>query len=125
MDPMYSLKVCVKQYRDLDNELIELNRKIYEKRDERRRIEAQLTDLMKLEEFSEVNNFDINDGTVISIKKPGTYSKSWGLSKKDLKEYLMDALDGATAVEVYEYILKKHQQKLVATDFDFVRITSK
>jgi hypothetical protein len=125
MDPMYSLKVCVKQYRDLDNELIELNRKIYEKRDERRRIEAQLTDLMKLEEFSEVNNFDINDGTVISIKKPGTYSKSWGLSKKDLKEYLMDALDGATAVEVYEYILKKHQQKLVATDYDFVRITSK
>ncbi len=122
---MYSLKVCVKQYRDLDNELIELNRKIYEKRDERRRIEAQLTDLMKLEEFSEVNNFDINDGTVISIKKPGTYSKSWGLSKKDLKEYLMDALDGATAVEVYEYILKKHQQKLVATDYDFVRITSK
>jgi hypothetical protein len=125
MDPMYSLKVCVKQYRDLDNELIELNRKIYEKRDERRRIEAQLTDLMKLEEFSEVNNFDINDGTVISIKKPGTYSKSWGLSKKDLKEYLMDALDGATAVEVYEYILKKHQQKLVATDYDFVRISSK
>ena len=122
---MYSLKVCVKQYRDLDNELIELNRKIYEKRDERRRIEAQLTDLMKLEEFSEVNNFDINDGTVISIKKPGTYSKSWGLSKKDLKEYLMDALDGATAVEVYEYILKKHQQKLVATDYDFVRISSK
>ena len=125
MDPMYSLKVCVKQYRDLDNELIEMNKKIYEKRDERRRIEAQMSDLMKLEEFSEVNNFDINDGTMITIKKPGTYSKSWGLSKKDLKEYLLSCLDGKKAEEVYEYILKKHQQKLVATDYDFVRISSK
>jgi len=125
MDPMYNLKVCVKQYRDLDDQIQELNKKVYDMRDERRRIEAQLTELMTLEQFSDVNKFDINDGTVISIKKPGTYSKAWGLSKKDLKDYLMDALDGATAVEVYEYIIKKHQQKLVATDFDFIRISSK
>lgn len=125
MDPMYNLKVCVKHYRDIDDKLQELNKKVYEMRDERRSIEAQLSELMTLEQFSEVSKFDINDGSAIVIKKPGTYSKAWSLSKKDLKDYLLNCLDSKKAEEVYEFILKTHQQKLVATDFDFSRISSK
>ena len=46
MESTNDLKRCVKQYRDIDNELRQLNKQVYERRESRRMVEIEMMDLV-------------------------------------------------------------------------------
>ena len=83
------LKRCVKQYRDLDDEIRQLNKEVYSKREDRKCVELEMADLVKLPQFSGIDKLKIDDdGSTIKIGRPGTYNKAWSLSKKELEHLL-------------------------------------
>jgi hypothetical protein len=128
MDAISDLKRCVKQYRDVDNELRFLNREVYSKRETRKIVEMEMADLVKLPQFASVDRLKIDDdGSYIRIQKPETYSKAWNLSKKDLDSLLKSYFTSSsnpTADECSKFIVEQRKRSLIGKEYEFERIVS-
>jgi hypothetical protein len=127
-EAIVDLKRCIKQYRDVDNDIRALNKVVYEKREARKIVEMELCDLVKLPQFSGYDKLKIeDDGSTIKIQKPETYSKPWSLSKKDLQS-ILGSYFASTAMpnaqSCYDYICNDRKAKLVATEFAFTRLVA-
>jgi hypothetical protein len=122
------LKRCVKQYRDVDDEIRVLNKNVYEKREARKMLEVEMCDIIKTPQFAQVDKLKIDDdGSYIKIQKPHTYSKAWSLSKKDLDLLLADYFrdtSNPSAKECLEYIVNKRKLSLVGKEYEFERVVS-
>jgi hypothetical protein len=121
------LKRCVKQYREVDDELRVLNHEVYQKREARKIVEMELADLMKVEAFQNFRKLKIEeDGSTITIQRPQEWSKPWSLSKKDLKDilerYFNSSVPPQSADRCFEFILESQKTKLTSTEFNFSRI---
>ena len=120
------LKRCVKQYRNVDDELRILNKQVYEKRESRKIVEMEMTDLMKLPQFGMVDKLKIDDdGSTIKISRPDTYSKPWGLSKKELEILLQkyfDATSNPSASGCFNFVVEQRKRSLVGKEFEFSRV---
>ena len=120
------LKRCVKQYREIDDKLRDLNREVYEKRESRKIIELELADLMKVDQFMNFKKLKIEeDGSTITVQRPNEWSKPWSLSKKDLKDLLeryFNSTNFPNAEKCLEFILEAQKTKLTSTEYSFNRI---
>jgi len=120
------LKRCVKQYRDVDDEIRILNKQVYDKRESRRIVEMEMADLIKLPQFAMVDKVKIDDdGSCIKIQRPDTYSKAWSLSKKELENLLKGYFSSAmepTDTGCFNYIVEQRKKMLVGKDYEFARI---
>lgn len=120
------LKRCVKQYRDVDNEIRALNKNVYEKREARKIVEMEMCDLIKLPQFNTVDKLKIDDdGSCIKIQRPDTYAKAWNLSKKDLETLVSGYFQSTTtpsADECVSYIIGQRKRTLVGKEFEFTRV---
>lgn len=120
------LKRCVKQYRDIDNEIRELNKEVYGKREDRKIVEMEMSDLVKLPQFSGIDKLKIDDdGSTIKIGRPGTYAKAWSLSQKELESLLQkyfQETERPNASDCLQYIVTERKKGLVGKDFDFSRV---
>jgi hypothetical protein len=121
------LKRCVKQYREVDDQLRVLNHEVHEKREARKIIEMELADLMKVEQFVNFRKLKIEeDGSTITIQRPQEWSKPWSLSKKDLKDslekYFSSTIPPQSADRCFEFIVEAQKTKLTSTDFNFSRV---
>jgi len=126
MEAINDLKKCVKQYRDVDNELRVLNREVYSKREARKIVEIEMCDLMKLPQFQSVDKLKIDDdGSYIRIQKPETYSKAWSLSKKELDALLKTYFESSAspnASDCSKFIVEQRKRSLVGKEYEFERI---
>jgi len=120
------LKRCVKQYRDLDNEIRELNKEVHSKREDRKIVEMELADLIKLPQFDGIDKLKFDDdNSSIKISRPGTYNKPWSLSKKELESLLKVYFTGdnpLNAASCFKFILEERQKALVGKEYDFTRV---
>lgn len=120
------LKRCVKQYRDLDNEIRELNKEVHSKREDRKIAEMELSDLIKLPQFDGIDKLKFDDdSSCIKIARPGTYNKPWSLSKKELETLLKHYFTGdnpLNADSCFKFIVTERQKALVGKEFDFTRV---
>lgn len=119
------LKRCVKQYRDVDDEIRVLNKTVHEKRESRKIVEMEMCDLIKLPQFNSVDKLKIDDGSCIKIQRPETYSKAWNLSKKDLETLVggyFQSTTYPTAEECVSYIVGQRKRALVGKEFEFTRL---
>ena len=120
------LKRCVKQYRDVDNEIRELNKEVYSKREDRKIVEMELADLIKLPQFAGIDKLKFDDdSSSIKIARPGTYNKPWSLSKKELETLLKGYFVGNSNPNVddcLKYVVNERQKALVGKEFDFTRV---
>ena len=120
------LKRCIKQYRDADNDIRILNKMVYEKRENRKIVELELVDLVRLPQFSSYGKLKIeDDGSTIRIQKPETYSKPWSLSKKELQTVLDSYFQGRVnpnSKDCFEFICNDRKTKLVSSEYSFARI---
>lgn len=126
-EALIKLRQQIREYRDLDNELRALNSEVNDKRTKRRDVEGRMSDLLRQDEFKEVEKLRIeDDNTIVQVKHPLSYSKPWGLSKKELKTHLTNLFErtgGHTnAEDCYEWIVAEQSKKLVSTEFEFNRI---
>jgi hypothetical protein len=126
MEELNQLKRCVKEYRDVDNQIRALNKQVYEKRETRKIVEMEMTDLIKQPFFSGVDKLKIDDdGSYIQIHRPETYSKAWSLSKKELEELhraYFASTKNPTAEGCSAYVIENRKTSLVAREFDFNRV---
>jgi hypothetical protein len=120
------LRRCVKQYRAVDDELREMNKAIHSKREDRKIIEMEMSDLVKLPQFAGIDKVKIDDdGSTIKIGRPGTYNKPWSLSKKELKALLESYFVPGHRIDAescFNFIVQERQQALVGKDYDFTRV---
>jgi hypothetical protein len=126
IEAINDLKRCVKQYRDVDNEIRLLNKSVYEKREARRIVEMEMCDLIKLPQFNSVDKLKIDDdGSCIKIQRPETYTKAWSLSKKELETLLKSyfSQDGYDMSDsCFKFIVEERKKNLVAKEFEFTRL---
>lgn len=122
---MEDLKSCIKQYREIDDEIRDLNKQVYEKRDARKIVEMEIADIIADPKFSSIKKIKLEeDGSTISFKRPNEWTKPWSLSQKDLKELAIQYFAGAgpaTADGLVKYIVDTKKQTLVANEFSFTR----
>lgn len=120
------LKRCVKQYRDVDNELRLLNKQVYDKRETRKIVEMEMCDLIKLPQFTSVDKLKIDDdGSCIKIQRPETYAKAWSLSKKELEALVgsyFQSTNSYSASSCVNFIVEQRKRALVGKEFEFSRI---
>jgi hypothetical protein len=122
---MNDLKNCIKQYREVDDELRELNSQVYAKRDFRKILEEQIADIIRAPEFQNFKKVKLEeDGSTITIKRPNEWNKPWSISQKDLKD-LMSQYFATNAQPnpdgLFKFIVDTRKQSLVSTEFSFTR----
>lgn len=126
MAALEQLKSSVRKYRDVDNELRELNKTVYDKREERKCIELEISDVLKLPQFQGFDKLKIDeDGSTIRIKRPETFEKPWSLSKKEMKALLEEFFAGPlpkNADACFEYVVSRRRRDLVSGEFEFTRV---
>lgn len=119
------LKVCVRRYRDLDNQIREINKNVNTLRERRKITELEIADFLKSPQFSQHNVLALEDGSRIKVQRPEQWSKSWSLSKGDLSRAL-DAYFGSTntpnSADCLKFIVNKQKQESVSNEFKLTRI---
>ena len=126
MAALDNLKDYIRKYRDIDDEIRELNKAVYEKRDTRKCIELEISTVLSLPQFQAYDKLKIDeDGSTIRIKRPETYEKPWSLSKKELKTLLEEYFKSPLPKDMdhcFEYILEERKRALVGKEFEITRI---
>ena len=122
---MNDLKSCIKQYRQIDDEIRDLNKQVYEKRDARKTVEQEIADIIRDPQFNSIKKIKLEeDGSTISFKRPNEWVKPWSLSQKELKELstqYFTVSSSFNAESLVKFIVDTRKQSLVATDFSFTR----
>jgi hypothetical protein len=120
------LRQLTRDYRTYDNELRELNTRVYETRDARKGVEVLMVDILKEDQFRDFNKLKIeDDGSIIRIQRPRTWSKPWSISQKELHS-LLDSYFGSTgnpsSTECYNYLIANKKSTLLSDEFAITRI---
>ena len=122
---MGDLKSCIKQYREIDDELRELNKQVYDKRDARKAVELEIVNIIRDPKYDAIKKIKLEeDGSTISFKRPNEWVKPWSISQKDLKELVSQYFTKggpANPDDLVKYIIETKKQTLVATEFSFTR----
>lgn len=122
---MEDLKRCIKQYREVDDQLRELNRQVYWKRDMRKLVESEIADIIQAPEFQNFKKVKVEeDGSTITIKRPNEWTKPWSLSQKELKELLNQYFEisgNVNADGLFKYIIDTKKQTLVSGEYSISR----
>ena len=115
---MDTLKPVIAKYLEITKRLNEINARAGELRDERRTVELDLA-AAYASSPALPDKIGLNASQMMfSVKKPGEWKKGWTLSKKQLEEYLLEILPDR-GEEVMREIVRRHEEKLVATDYSF------
>lgn len=121
------LKERLKVYRDLDNQLREVNKVVYDLREKRKMVEFEMVDILKHPQFSTIGMLRLeNDNSSIRIQRPGTYSKAWSMSKRDLQNYIDHYFENAGPTanrrDCFEFIVQQQKASAIETDYKITRI---
>ena len=124
-DQVSKLRQLTSDYRAYDNELRELNTRVYDLREARKGVEILMVDILKQDAFKEYNKLKIeDDGSIIKIQRPQTWNKPWSISQKELKTLLeayFDSTTNSNSTDCYNYILSTKKASLIADEFAISR----
>ena len=116
---MDQLKPVVSRYLQIVNQLDTTNARASQLRDERRTIEMDLAAVYHQTNNELPNKIELtNSHMVFQMKKPGEWKKGWNLTKKQLEMYLDEILP-EHGKDVFNEIVRKHENKLVGQDYQF------
>jgi hypothetical protein len=116
---MDSLKSILSKYVDIGKRINQANQHLSELRDHRRSAELDLAALYAESREPLPDTIELKSSEMMfKVKKPNEWKKGWTLSKKELKAYLAEILPGR-GEEIMEAIEKRHEPKLVETDYGF------
>jgi hypothetical protein len=121
------LKERLSVYRTLDDQLRDVNKVAHDLRQKRKIVEFEMADILKSPILSQVGELRLeNDNSYVRIQRPGTYSKGWSLSKKDLQNYIdhyfENAGPSANRQDCFAFIVRQQKaNSLETTDFKFTR----
>ncbi len=115
---MESLAAPLRRFVEINQRLIEVNTEAKELREKRQTVELDLA--AAYNEHSDLQQkVELSKSKMIFVtKKPGEWKKGWSLSKRQLEDYLLEILP-EHGEDVFQEIVRKHEAKLVSTDYMF------
>lgn len=108
------------QYTDLNSRLDNLNKQVYELREQRKIKELEIIDFLKQPQFSQFQVIERPDGSKLTIRRPQTWSKAWSLSKGDLFVLLREYFNipgQKESTACYSYITHAIDRKSKSNEF--------
>lgn len=126
---MEELRKSMRNYRNLDDAIRQLNKQANMLREQRKIVELELGDILKSPQFQEYNVLKVeDDGSTIKIQRPHTWYKSWSLSKRELQNYIDHYFENAgphaNKKDCFDFIVKQQKENSVAEDFKLVRVVA-
>ena len=121
---------AVRKFRECDDKLKELNKEVFKLREAKKLAEEEMAGILKRGPFATLDKLELaGDQSRIDIQRPGTYSKPWSYSQKDLDT---DATDyfvrtGKTREEAKAFVdfaKARKKTQLVAAEFSFKRVVN-
>ena len=115
-------------YRLLDEDLKKINAKAHDLRRERKDVEVEMATILSKPEFDQVEKLEIkDDGSLVKIQRPGTWTKGWSMSKNELMEglKLYFKIDkDANAEDCFAFLVEHQKPKMISTEFAFERLAT-
>ena len=123
---MEHLRTTMRSYRQLDDQIRELNKQVGPLREQRKIEELHLSDILKNPEFQAFNVLKVeDDGSTIKVQRPNTWYKGWSLSKRDLQNYIdhyfENAGSRANREDCFTFIVEQQKRSSLAEDFKITR----
>lgn len=121
------LKTSVRRYRDLDNQIRDINKNVFNLREKRKIAEMEISDYLKGPEFQQHSVLALEDGSKITIQRPQQWSKPWTMPRKTLSEHLKTyfaTTQRPSADECFAYIVAREKEQLVSNEFKLTRVVS-
>jgi|APCry1669189000_1035189.scaffolds.fasta_scaffold116607_2 hypothetical protein len=120
------LKSHLLTYRALDDDLKKINAKAYDLRRERKDVEVEMSTILSSPAFEQYNKLEIKeDGSLVKIQRPGTWTKGWTISKNELEQglnsYFEKHEDTANAQECFDFLVERQKPKMIMNEFSFER----
>ena len=118
----------VDQFCALDSEISNLNKIVYDRREQRKYVSELISDYVKSPKYSMNTEIKTKNGAHIKIQKPYEHSTSISFTKtnlqNDINEYF-NSVDRPLAETCIEFIFAKAKERSVATGYDFTRVVQK
>ncbi len=121
---MQEIKMSVRRYRDLDNQIRPLNKTLYDLREKRKIAEMEVADYLKSPLFAQHTVMELEDGSRIKIQRPQTWSKGWNLPKKDLAVHIANyfaSTQNPNADDCFKYVVEEEKKNSVSNEFKLTR----
>lgn len=119
------LKSCIGKYKSMDDQIRDLNAHLTKMREERKILELEIGDILKLPEFSTFNKLKIEeDGSTIKVQRPNEWLKPWSLSQRELSDLIdqyFQSTNSPTSEGCKAFIVERRKRNLVATEFSITR----
>jgi len=123
------LRELTREYRTYDDELRTLNAQVYGLRETRKGVEVLMIDILKQDGFNEFKHLKLeDDGSVIKIQRPQTWSKPFSLSQSELKGFLevyFDVHKLGNGEDCFNYIVQEKKADIVSNEFAITRTVAK
>lgn len=124
---MEDLRRSMRNYRQLDDAIRELNKQSNTLREQRKIVELELGDILKSPQFQAYNVLKVeDDGSTIKVQRPNTWHKPWSLSKRDLQNYIDHYFENAGATanreDCFRFIVEQQKRDSVANEFKLTRM---
>lgn len=118
------LKTSVRRFRDLDDEIRTVNKRVFELREKRKITEMEIADYLRSPMFAQHTVMELEDGSRIKIQRPQTWSKNWSLSKKELALHIANYFANTrvpNADDCFKYIVQEEKNNSISNEFKLTR----
>lgn len=124
---MEDLRRTMRNFRQVDDAIRELNKQVNPLREQRKILELELGDILKSPEFQAYNVLKVeDDGSTIRVQRPNTWYKGWSLSKRDLQNYIDHYFETAGAranrEDCFKFIVEQQKRASLAEEFKLSRV---
>lgn len=122
-----NLRTAVMRYKTIDDQIRELNGRVYPLREQRKITELEIVDIIRQPAFSTYEKLDIReDGSSIRIKKPQTWCAPWSLSKRKLHalldQYWSDQNIIKSPASCYQFVVRAVEGELRKDSYSIERV---
>ena len=117
----------VDQFCAIDNEISNLNKVVYERREQRKYVSELISDYVRSPKYS-VNEIKTKSGAHIKIQKPYEHSNSVSFTKTNLENDILEyfnSVKNPNGEQCVEYVFTKAKERSVSTTYDFIRVVPK
>jgi hypothetical protein len=117
----------VEQFCTLDAEIGNLNKVVYERREQRKYVSELISDYVRSPKYN-VNEIKTKSGAHIKIQKPYEHSGSVSFTKSNLENDILEYFNSVkqpNGEQCVEYVFARAKERSISTNYDFVRVVPK
>jgi hypothetical protein len=121
-ETLQGLREAMRHYTGVDNELRNLNTRMYTLRREREVAKDNMVNIIQNPAFATIQRLQTADGAAaFKLVRPNESYKAWTLPQGTLRDYLIEFLGNEQGTRCYQQIVTRHRETLKITEYNIVR----